>query len=543
MIIILVALLGLVACTTNSTKQDTVKVEKAAVNTKVAIMPLKSLDSASRYINKIMMVRDLELTFDKYPNYVLQDLTQTAQSFKETGYDVEELEIEELREISSDFVSDVIVTGTISENRNGTFNVAMRLFSPRSDDLKQVSFNVGKERTGRWKALDDNLMKELDAFVSNEMDKLFSIATNNYNNANYIEAEKTLKQIVALKPDKVDAYYYLGLSYVKMDNYPAAEASFIQAKKLNPEDQRYSFALIDIYEKTNELPKRIVLMEEIATTNNDEEAWLAVGNLYDQMGNKASAKAAFRKALVVNPEYPTANVRLALMLFDEGNYNDAIPYLEKAFDQAPDNEVISRKLATSYQRSGRMEDAVAKYEGLIKNDPGNVNAYLNVIGLYRNMASETTDTKISADLNKKALDTIAALKKIDPNNEYVYLNLAAIYLAQNKYTDAETNANLTIAKNSTLYQPYLILAVVYQSRGTESYNSYIDLDRQAAKAVGKQATKLKNDRDAAKANANTLFRRAETNLRTALSLATEDETKTDINNRLANVSRLIGQTL
>ncbi len=42
---------------------------EAEVTTKVAILPLKALDSSSHYITKILTVRDLELTFNKYPNY------------------------------------------------------------------------------------------------------------------------------------------------------------------------------------------------------------------------------------------------------------------------------------------------------------------------------------------------------------------------------------------------------------------------------------------------------------------------------------------
>lgn len=543
-LIVLAALLGLYSCSANRSVQDDVKVPKAEINTKVAILPLKALDSSSRYITKILTVRDLELTFDKHANYVLLDLAETAAEFKQTGYnDVEDLEIEEMKEISKNLAADVITMGSVSESRTNLYNISMRFYSTRSEELKQVSFNVGKDKFSRWTALEDNMMGELDAFISNEMDKIFNIATNYFNNGNYTEAEKSLRQVVALKPDKVDAYYYLGNTYVKTNKNELAEKNFIKADELDPADQRSARALIDLYDKTNQVSKRIVLMEKMATANNDEELWLAVGNLYDQQGNQTKAKEAFRKALVANPDYSTANVRLALMLFDEGSYTESIPLLEKAFDQAPDNDVISRRLATAYQRSGRTQDAIAKYEGLIKNDPNNVNAYLNVIGLYRNIASEATDPKVAAEMNQKAIDSCQALKAVDPENPFVYLNLAAIYLSQNKYNDAETNANLTLAKNSSLYQPYVILSVVLQTRGTEAYNNYIDLDKQASKAVGSALNRIKNQRDAAKANANGLFRRAEDNLKLARNFATEQEALTDINNRLANIARLIGQTL
>ena len=71
-VIVLAAMLGLYACA--GTKTVTEAVPKAEITTKVAILPLKALDSSSRYITKILTVRDLDLTFDKYANYVLLDM-------------------------------------------------------------------------------------------------------------------------------------------------------------------------------------------------------------------------------------------------------------------------------------------------------------------------------------------------------------------------------------------------------------------------------------------------------------------------------------
>lgn len=541
-LIVLVALVAMYSCTSNRAAQDLVKVEKAEVTTKVAILPLTALDSSSRYITKILTVRDLQLTFDKYATYTLLDMDQTAQQFEYTGFeDVEGLEIEDMKEVSENLAADVIVFGTVSESRPSVYNVSMRFYSTVSEELKQVSFNVGKEKTARWKALDDYMMKELDTFVSNEMDKIFNIATNYYNMGNYAAAEENLKQVIALKPDKVDAYYYLGNTYLKTDRNDLAEENFIRAHELNPEDQRSAIALIDLYEKTNQPAKRITLMEELAAANEDEELWLAIGNLYAQQGDNVNAERAFRQALQISPDYSTANVRLALMLFDQGKYSDAIPMLEKAFDEAPDNEFISRRLATAYQRSGRMGDAIAKYEGLIESDPTNANAYLNAVGLYRTIAADTDDPALRQEMNSKALDTIMALREIDPENEYVYLNLAAIYLGQNRYNDAETNANLTIARNPSIAQAYIILSVIYQTRGTEAYNNYLDLDRQAAQAVGREATRLKNARDAAKSNARSLLNRAKSNLESARNNSTEQEVLQDINNRISRINQLLNQ--
>ena len=133
------------------------------------------------------------------------------------------------------------------------------------------------------------------------------------------------------------------------------------------------------------------------------------------------------------------------------------------------------------------------------------------------------------------------MKKVAPDNPYAYLNLAAIYLEQGKLNDAETNANITIGKDPTLYQPYIILSSVYQSRGAESYNKYIDLDRQASRAVGKKALDLKKQRDTAKTTAINHYNKALNYLQTARNYTNDPEVLSDINSRIAYINQLLAQ--
>jgi tetratricopeptide (TPR) repeat protein len=216
--------------------------------------------------------------------------------------------------------------------------------------------------------------------------------------------------------------------------------------------------------------------------------------------------------------------------------------LESAYDSFPENDLISRRLAVSYQRSGRMDQAIARYESLIESNPNNTQAYLNVVSLYRNQAQEATSQETKNAINAKAINAMRQLITVDKDNAIAYLNLASIYLAQSKYNEAETNANATIQRDPSLYQPYVILATVSQSRGTTEYNRFVELEKTAAKAVGKQATKLSKDRDAAKAAANAQFRNGVQQLATARTLTIEPESLADINSRMTVLNNLVSQT-
>lgn len=514
-----------------------------AVTNKVAILPLKAYDSGSKYIQKILTKRDLRLTFDTHPKYDLMDMKAVEKKFKSTGYkDVEALELDEMLEVANTLETDLMIMGNITSSNPVVFRVQMRFFSPKSKELKSIEFNVGKDKNTRLKVLQDVFMVEVDKFISTEIEKMFNIAVNQYASENFAQAETSLLKVIDLNPEMKEAYYTLGATYNKMKKYDDAIRYLNRTLELEPNHLQALYTLADIYEATAQPLKRIEVLSKIAEINSDEELWFNIGNLYAENGDNVKAAESFRKALALKSDYGLAQYRLAFLLYDEGKFSEAIEYLEIAFNQFPDNDLIARRLAIAYQKAGRIDDAISKYETVMTNNPSNTQAYLNVVGLYRLKASEAQDPKVTAEMNTKAIAAMNKLKQVDPNNAVAYLNLASIYLTQNKPADAESNANLALSKDPNLYLPYVILATVSQTKGTEAYNRFVDLEQKAAKAVGSKANQLKKDRDAAKGQANSLFRKAQEQLQSARSRATDAEAINDINNRLSRISGLISQT-
>ncbi|MEN6445230.1 MAG: tetratricopeptide repeat protein [Candidatus Cloacimonas sp.] len=543
MLIALIAVFLLVGCTVNRSVPQTEETKPyTGVVTKVAILPLKTMDSSSRYIQKILTVRDLAYVFAKYPQFSLLDMDQVAQQFKLSGYqDVEDLEIEEMKEIAEMTACDILAMGSITSVSNDQYALSMRFFSVKTDELTQLDFSVPKQREKRWDILEKSFITKLEDVVSNEVNKIYNIALNYYSNGNYPEAEKNLKTALGLNPELKDAYYYLGSIYYKEGKNDLAIQNLELNLVKNPQHILTLTTLIDIYEKTNQPNNRLATMEKLALITENEEMWLTIGNLYAEKNDLLKAENALKKAIELKPDFTEAKTRLALLLYDNNRYEEAIPYLEILFEQFPENDLIASRLATAYQKAKRLDDAIAKYEVLIKNNPKNALAYLSVVNLYRLKASETTDPAIIASINKKSIDTLNALITNQPSNALAYMNMAAIYLGQNKFQEAETYALQTIQRDPTLYLPYVYLATVYQNKGTVDYNRFIDLEKQAAQAVGTKAKTLKTQRDNAKTSAAANFKKSLDYLNNAKVRATSQEAVSDINSRIARVNQLINQ--
>ena len=71
--IAMIALLLISACSVNEVRPevDQAREQYSGLTTKVGILPLKSLDAASRNINRILTVRDLDYFFATHPQYQL----------------------------------------------------------------------------------------------------------------------------------------------------------------------------------------------------------------------------------------------------------------------------------------------------------------------------------------------------------------------------------------------------------------------------------------------------------------------------------------
>jgi len=542
-LIALTAVLILFGCTANRTVPKNEETEPyTGIVTKVAILPLKTMDSSSRNIQKILTVRDFDYVFTKFPQYSLLNMDEVAKQFKMSGYkDVEDLEIEEMKELSEMIGCDILVMGSINSIRSDEFALSMRFFSAKTEELTPLDFKVTNAREQRWKTLETTFIAKLDDVVSNEVNKIYNIALNNYANGNYAEAEKNLVFALGLDPDLKDAYYYLGSVYYKQGKLEQAIQNLELNLEKNPQHTQTLSILIDIYEKTNQAAKRLNAMEKLATINENEELWLTIANLYSEQNNIAKAEEALQKALELNPNYIEAKTRLAFLLYDNNRFDEAIPYLEAIFDKYPENELVSTRLANAYQKANRLDDAIAKYENTIKNNPQNTMAYLSAVNLYRLKVTQTFDPAEVAAINKKAIDILNALITNQPNNAIAYMNMAAIYLSQNKLQDAELYANKALQKDPTLYLPYIYLATISQSKGTNDYNNFIDLEKQAAKAVGKKASTLKTQRDNARNSAVNNFRKALEYLNNAKARTTDEHAIADINNRIARVNQLINQ--
>ncbi|HEX6270841.1 MAG TPA: tetratricopeptide repeat protein [Anaerolineales bacterium] len=77
---------------------------------------------------------------------------------------------------------------------------------------------------------------------------------------------------------------------------------------------------------------------------------------WDQEWSKAAA--AYRKALQEIPDHPKALNSLGLALFQQGNFDEALPIYKRLVQIAPDDPIPMEKLAQLLERTGHLKEAI-----------------------------------------------------------------------------------------------------------------------------------------------------------------------------------------
>ena len=150
----------------------------------------------------------------------------------------------------------------------------------------------------------------------------------------YVEAIETANKVLKAFPsgqkppqrEETSAHFILGRAYL------------LQAGQTENEDQPGAKAL---YEKA-----RVELQQVIAVAPNLAGARYSMGLVNSKLGNPQQAIAEFEEVLRISPDHIPSLVNVAIVYFQEGQYDSAIERARKVTELDPKNQ-------TAYDILGR----------------------------------------------------------------------------------------------------------------------------------------------------------------------------------------------
>lgn len=167
-----------------------------------------------------------------------------------------------------------------------------------------------------------------------------------------------LLHVVAKDPQIQAAQYYLGIAYSRKGNFAQAIPPLRKAIELRPDALMAQYELAICLYETGDL-KTAAAHFEILVENRPDwiDARYSMASIYARTGRPDEAAKNLLVVLQGEPDHYRANLLLGRMLFLNGTFADALPYLEKAAQVQTDSSEAHSFLADEYEKLGRAADA------------------------------------------------------------------------------------------------------------------------------------------------------------------------------------------
>ncbi len=235
------------------------------------------------------------------------------------------------------------------------------------------------------------------------------------------EAETALRAAISLKKNWSLPYSALGALLMRRNRDPEAEQSFRQALAIDKQDGLALRMLADIRLRAADAKEALDLATRAtAIPEAPASAWVALALAQKANGDKTAAKTILSRVLEAEPENIAALLERADLLADEKQFDAALADLNTAAKARPGDKAIASRLADTYQKAGKPEEAlaVAKAAGLEVPKPANPDG---VTGTPEEIeAANSADPAVA----RKALEKL--LEK-NPKNALLQARLGASY--------------------------------------------------------------------------------------------------------------------
>jgi tetratricopeptide (TPR) repeat protein len=208
-------------------------------------------------------------------------------------------------------------------------------------------------------------------------------------------AELQLQQAILISRDEARLWSRLAQVYLLKEDLDHAEQSLIEARRLDPGDGGVRYNLALLYEK----------LERHEEAFEEYKAFLDIG------GDEALVRLATHK-VVQYLEYM-------------GEPLQAIPYLRRVVDLAPDQIWPRQRLADILYRIAEYDEALEQYRRIIELAPDNASAHFNVGFIL----------KLREDLEGAEREMSLALRLAPPTSKSLY-NLGAVRFERGDFAGA-----------------------------------------------------------------------------------------------------------
>jgi tetratricopeptide (TPR) repeat protein len=224
----------------------------------------------------------------------------------------------------------------------------------------------------------------------------------------YQEATLGLNHFLARNPNDQDAWYLLGKTYLQMSQDALKKINEIDpnsvvaheiAGEIDESMHNYDVALV-------EYKKAIDLAPQRAGTH------MHMANTYWLMGNWAAAQNEFKAELAIDPNNCTARWKLANAILEANGANEtALSELNQSIERCPTLMQARVDRARALIRLGRQQEALPDLELALKESPNEPSIHFLLASVYKaagKSAESQKEMQTYGRLQREASEAVAA---------------------------------------------------------------------------------------------------------------------------------------
>ncbi len=243
------------------------------------------------------------------------------------------------------------------------------------------------------------------------------------------ESERLIKKALQAKPEWVDAYYNLALTFREQKNYMAAIEAANKGLSIDPEKFQILSLLSILYHQIDQSDKGVVLAEKAVKLNPQfREAWINLGINYYRLARFDEARKAYEMAIKLDPEPAEPYNNIGAIYMMRGLYAKAFPWFRKALEHNKKYPEAHNNIATCYRQADQYGNALIHYKKSLEYKKDFVDALCNLANIQRLMglldeAKETYEhvIKIAPEMIDNHCNYLMALHYMDElSRQYIY---------------------------------------------------------------------------------------------------------------------------
>jgi RNA polymerase sigma-70 factor (ECF subfamily) len=323
-------------------------------------------------------------------------------------------------------------------------------------------------------------------FTQKVLDEIMTEGWKHLNAREWSEAEATFMKAIEVKPDHAEAHFYVGLVKEDQELYEEATQWYQKAAELKPD---YAQAYRNLAISLGCLGKRddaqvaydkaIVACKKLLELNpNDPELYKEMGEVYIDKGDLENGMAALKHAIALKPDYFEAYAYLGHAYQSQDNIEEA----KRIYKQTTEIKVDPEQF---YGKPGAYRISMAYNNiGGIYLDEGN---YEQAIFYMQKAVEKASELGVTSDIYKMNLAAAYANKGADLATKGKYAKAVATYkeairrfdelhkpryikhrLTRGEHLEVIDAFEDFVSQNPEDAEAYYCLACLYSAKGDES---------------------------------------------------------------------------